>query len=111
MLRHHPRDKIDSLRLKLARLRWIIEVSSGPLKSQHRMPIQNINEDEPGEKTQLRQTTRSVKSIQRERRPALVSLRGELMAVPIPLERDEVIIGRALDARCPPQRFPRLTSS
>ena len=76
----------------------MIEASSGPLKSQHRMPIQNINEDESGEKTQLRQTTRDVKSIQKERRPALVSLRGELMAVPIPLERDEVIIGRALDA-------------
>lgn len=38
------------------------------------------------------------KSTQKERRPALVSLRGELMAVPIPLERDEVIIGRALEA-------------
>jgi len=62
------------------------------------MPIQNINEDESGEKTQLRQTTRDVKSTQSERRPALTSLRGELMAVPIPLERDEVIIGRALDA-------------
>ena len=61
------------------------------------MPIQNINEDESGEKTQLRQTT-DTKSTQRERRPALVSLRGELMAVPIPLERDEVIVGRALEA-------------
>ncbi|HEY0385609.1 MAG TPA: GGDEF domain-containing protein [Pyrinomonadaceae bacterium] len=36
--------------------------------------------------------------VQRERRPALVFLRGELMAVPIPLERDEVILGRALEA-------------
>jgi diguanylate cyclase (GGDEF)-like protein len=35
---------------------------------------------------------------QRERRPALVFLRGELLAVPIPLERDEVILGRALEA-------------
>src|SRR5436309_12117961 len=33
-----------------------------------------------------------------ERRPALVSLRGELLAVPIPLERDEVTLGRALEA-------------
>ncbi|HYY59746.1 MAG TPA: GGDEF domain-containing protein [Pyrinomonadaceae bacterium] len=32
------------------------------------------------------------------RRPALVFLRGELLAVPIPLERDEVILGRALEA-------------
>jgi diguanylate cyclase (GGDEF)-like protein len=33
-----------------------------------------------------------------ERRPALVFLRGELLAVPIPLERPEVTIGRALEA-------------
>ena len=33
-----------------------------------------------------------------ERRPALVFLRGELLAVPIPLEREEVTLGRALDA-------------
>jgi len=35
---------------------------------------------------------------QAERRPALVFLRGELMAVPIPLERSEVTLGRAQDA-------------
>ena len=34
----------------------------------------------------------------RERRPVLVFLRGELIAAPIPLERDEVILGRALGA-------------
>lgn len=34
----------------------------------------------------------------RDRRPALVFLRGELLAVPIPLDRDEVILGRALEA-------------
>jgi len=34
----------------------------------------------------------------RERRPALVFLRGELLAVPIPLERTEVTLGRALEA-------------
>ena len=33
-----------------------------------------------------------------ERHPALVFLRGELLAAPIPLERDEVILGRALEA-------------
>ncbi|MFY9622019.1 MAG: GGDEF domain-containing protein [Pyrinomonadaceae bacterium] len=32
------------------------------------------------------------------RRPALVFMRGELLAVPIPLERSEVTLGRALDA-------------
>src|SRR2546423_9380977 len=35
---------------------------------------------------------------QTDRRPALVFLRGELLAVPIPLERPEVTLGRALDA-------------
>ena len=34
----------------------------------------------------------------RERRPALVFLRGELLAVPIPLERTKVTLGRALEA-------------
>src|SRR5215467_13346942 len=34
----------------------------------------------------------------RERRPALVFLRGELLAVQIPLDRKEVTLGRALDA-------------
>jgi len=34
----------------------------------------------------------------RDRRPALVFLSGELLAVQIPLERDEVILGRALEA-------------
>jgi diguanylate cyclase (GGDEF)-like protein len=35
---------------------------------------------------------------QRDIRPALVFLSGELIAVPIPLEREEVILGRALEA-------------
>jgi len=61
------------------------------------MPIQDANED-GSESTQLRPANRGVKSAQKERRPALVSLRGELMAVPIPLERDQVIIGRAIEA-------------
>jgi two-component system, cell cycle response regulator len=34
----------------------------------------------------------------RERHPALVFLRGELIAAPIPLDRDEVTLGRALEA-------------
>jgi two-component system cell cycle response regulator len=61
------------------------------------MAIQDINEDEL-EPTQLQPADQLAKAPQRERRPALVSLRGELMAVPIPLERDEVIIGRAIEA-------------
>jgi diguanylate cyclase (GGDEF)-like protein len=35
---------------------------------------------------------------QRDLRPALIFLSGDLLAVPIPLERDEVILGRALEA-------------
>jgi diguanylate cyclase (GGDEF)-like protein len=40
----------------------------------------------------------SVRRAPRERHPALVFLRGELLAAPIPLERDEVTLGRALEA-------------
>jgi diguanylate cyclase (GGDEF)-like protein len=35
---------------------------------------------------------------QRDLRPALIFLTGDLLAVPIPLEREEVILGRALEA-------------
>jgi two-component system cell cycle response regulator len=48
--------------------------------------------------TQLGEITSDVAPVERERRPALVFLRGELMAVPIPLERDEVTLGRAVEA-------------
>ncbi len=58
------------------------------------MSSTDINEDDSGKTRQAK----PAKSAQTERRPALVSLRGELMAVPIPLERDQVIIGRALEA-------------
>jgi len=61
------------------------------------MPSQHFDEDESAA-TQLRAVEKDAKSAQRDRRPALVSLRGELMAVPIPLERDEVTIGRAIEA-------------
>ncbi|MFN0277422.1 MAG: GGDEF domain-containing protein [Pyrinomonadaceae bacterium] len=37
-------------------------------------------------------------SNRRDLKPALVFLSGELIAVPIPLEREEVILGRALEA-------------
>lgn len=36
--------------------------------------------------------------LRRDLKPALVFLSGELIAVPIPLEREEVILGRALEA-------------
>jgi diguanylate cyclase (GGDEF)-like protein len=61
------------------------------------MPIQNINDDGSG-LTRPGRANKDAPSTQKERRPALVSLGGELMAVPIPLERDEVTIGRALEA-------------
>ena len=38
------------------------------------------------------------KIVRRDIKPALVFLSGELIAVPIPLEREEVIMGRALEA-------------
>jgi two-component system cell cycle response regulator len=40
----------------------------------------------------------TAEAFQRDLRPALVFLSGELIAVPIPLEREEVILGRALSA-------------
>lgn len=61
------------------------------------MPSHNFDEDGPGS-TQVLPTKKDAKPARQERRPALVSLRGELMAVPIPLERDAVIIGRAIEA-------------
>lgn len=61
------------------------------------MPSQNFDEDAPSS-TRLHPANKDAKSAQTERRPALVSLRGELMAVPIPLERDAVTIGRAIEA-------------
>ena len=57
------------------------------------------NPEDPSGRTRL-STTESGESGDRslERRPALVFLRGELLAVPIPLERKEVTLGRALEA-------------
>jgi diguanylate cyclase (GGDEF)-like protein len=61
------------------------------------MSNQTFDEDGVGA-VQVRTGGRDAKPPQKERRPALVFLRGELMAVPIPLERDAVIIGRAIEA-------------
>jgi diguanylate cyclase (GGDEF)-like protein len=60
------------------------------------MPSEIVDADGSGQ-TRVGADSKPVKP-QTERRPALVSLRGDLMAVPIPLERDQVIIGRALEA-------------
>lgn len=57
------------------------------------------NPEDASGRTKL-STTKSGDSGERstERRPALVFLRGELLAIPIPLERNEVTLGRALEA-------------
>ena len=55
------------------------------------------SEEEPKQNTLLSADALAISRATRERRPALVFLRGELLAVPIPLERDEVILGRALE--------------
>src|SRR6185436_7761230 len=61
------------------------------------MTVNQPKQEESGT-AQGRQSAEETKPRQGERRPALVSLRGELLAVPIPLERDEVTLGRALEA-------------
>lgn len=53
---------------------------------------------EPGDNTFTTSATPKQESAGRERHPALVFLRGELLAAPIPLEREEVTLGRALEA-------------
>jgi diguanylate cyclase (GGDEF)-like protein len=55
------------------------------------------NRNDESDQTQLRLAPEPTATTT-ERRPALVSLRGELLAVPIPLDRDEVTLGRALEA-------------
>lgn len=60
------------------------------------MPSDDNSNDE-SDQTQLRLAPEPPATML-ERRPALVSLRGELLAVPIPLDRDEVTLGRALEA-------------
>lgn len=60
------------------------------------MPSETVDANGSSQ-TKLGPDTKPKKPL-KERRPALVSLRGDLMAVPIPLERDQVIIGRALEA-------------
>jgi diguanylate cyclase (GGDEF)-like protein len=47
--------------------------------------------------TQLREEGKADYSAT-DKRPVLVSIRGELLATPIPLERDVVLLGRALEA-------------
>ncbi len=55
------------------------------------------NEDETA-LTQVRSDSEITDLSRTERRPVLVSLKGELIGTQIPLERDVVILGRALEA-------------
>ena len=60
-------------------------------------PMETNSESKSG-RTELSTTANKIAEPHANRRPALVFLRGELLAVPIPLERSEVTLGRALDA-------------
>ena len=53
---------------------------------------------ETGDKTFTAADATKPNAVERERHPALVFLRGELLAAPIPLEREEVTLGRAIEA-------------
>lgn len=66
------------------------------LKSQMTRITGESKEDEPIT-TELR-VSENKSLIRSDRRPFLVSLSGELIATPIPLERDIVVLGRALEA-------------
>ncbi len=54
--------------------------------------------DDTDSPTQVGEVSITEDSVTTERRPVLVALGGELLATPIPLERPEVTLGRALDA-------------
>lgn len=54
--------------------------------------------DDTDAPTQVGEVSTPDQSGTSERRPVLVALGGELLATPIPLERPEVTLGRALDA-------------
>ena len=56
------------------------------------------NSGDASERTKLTDTQPGAGDRARDRRPALVFLRGELLAVPIPLDRAAVTLGRALEA-------------
>ena len=62
-----------------------------------RPPMETNSEPNSGG-TELSTTANKIAESHAHRRPALVFMRGELLAVPIPLERSEVTLGRALDA-------------
>jgi two-component system cell cycle response regulator len=60
--------------------------------------MKNNSKDTETAITQLRTDGKGTNLPFTERRPVLVSLRGELLGTPIPLDRDVVILGRALEA-------------
>ena len=54
--------------------------------------------DQTDSPTQVGEVTGAEETGTTERRPVLVALGGELLATPIPLERPEVTLGRAIEA-------------
>jgi diguanylate cyclase (GGDEF)-like protein len=60
--------------------------------------MNNSRGEDESENTQIRSDIQIGAFSKRERRPVLVSIRGELLAAPILLERDVVTLGRALEA-------------
>ena len=81
-----------------ADITWIKPFRHGRCLPKYVLQPMKSNDDNESGRTQLGPISDAAKSLQGERRPALVSLRGELLAVSIPLERDEVTLGRALEA-------------
>src|SRR5579885_2681752 len=61
-------------------------------------PLAPEMSNEPGDKTFTAGSVPKPRAGDGDRHPALVFLRGELLAAPIPLEREEVTLGRALEA-------------
>src|SRR4029079_7883849 len=66
--------------------------------SNRQLTLMSKNDQAESLTTQLHDDIRVDGLTNSERRPVLTSLRGELLATPIPLERDVVTLGRALDA-------------
>src|SRR5215472_15199647 len=74
--------------------------SAGPARNPARPRLRQMtdhNQDDSG-RTIARTISAVPPPLRRERRPTLIFLKGELMAASIPLERDEVVLGRAVEA-------------
>ena len=72
--------------------------SRSAIDHQHRLGMPDNSDDTSLSQAEEVDTFSGQYQRRGERRPALVFLRGELLAVPIPLEREAVTLGRALEA-------------